>query len=83
MTIQTIFQTYDGEIRDNIYRKVYEHKNFTNYVDGFFAQREHYRWGVLIQIKGKERILRRSFGKLENGSTVNHLSMIEEYYVST
>ena len=76
MTIQTIF--YNGEKRvTNIYRKVYANKNLDRYIQGFFAQREQYKWGVLVQLKGKEKIMMRSFGKLASGMTVTHLEMIE------
>jgi len=76
MTIQT--KLYDGRrVNTRTYRDVIEGVNFAQFVEGFYAQRESNQWGVLIQLKGKERILRRSFGKLENGETVTNLSMIE------
>jgi len=76
MTIQT--KMFDGvRVNTRTYRNVIENVNFAQYVEGFYAQRESNQWGVLIQLKGKERILRRSFGKLDNGETVTHLAMID------
>lgn len=76
MTIQT--KMFDGRrVNTRTYRNVIENVNFAQYVESFYAQRDSNKWGVLIQLKGKERILRRSFGKLESGETVTHLGMIE------
>lgn len=76
MTIQT--KLFNGErVSTRTYRDVIEGVNFAQYVEGFYKQRDGNQWGVLIQLKGKERILRRSFGKLNNGETITHLSMIE------
>ena len=76
MTIQT--KMFDGRrVNTRTYRDVIENVNFAQFVEGFYAQRESNQWGVLIQLKGKERILRRSFGKLDNGETVTHLAMID------
>ncbi len=76
MTVQT--KMFDGSrVNTRTYRDIIENVNFAQLVEGFYAQRESNQWGVLIQLKGKERILRRSFGKLDNGETVTHLSMIE------
>lgn len=77
MTIQT--KLFDGvRVNTRTYRNIVENVNFAQLVEGFYAQRYNNKWGVIVQLKGKERILRRSFGKLENGETVTHLSMIEE-----
>jgi len=76
MTIQT--KMFDGQrVNTRTYRNVIENVDLAQYIEGFYAQRESNQWGVLIQLKGKERILRRSFGKLANGETVTNLSMIE------
>lgn len=76
MTIQT--KMFDGaRVNTRTYRKVIRGVNFAQYVEGFFAQRESNKWGVLIQLKGKERILLRSFGKLDSGDTVTHLNMVD------
>lgn len=76
MVIQT--KMFDGRrVNTRTYRDIIENVNFAQIVEGFYAQRDSNQWGVLIQLKGKERILRRSFGKLESGDTVTHLSMIE------
>lgn len=77
MTIQTIF--CDGnKIYKKIYRKVYAGKNFAQYVEGFFGQRDTYKWGALIQLKGKERIMLRSFGKNGSGDTITHMEMVKD-----
>lgn len=76
MTIQT--KMFDGQrVNTRTYRGVVGNVNFAQFVESFFAQRESNKWGVLIQLKGKERILRRTFGKLDSGETVTNLSMIE------
>ncbi len=76
MTIQT--KLFDGvSVKTRTYRKVIKGMHLAQYVEGFYMQRDFNKWGVLIQLKGKERILLRSFGKLESGETVTHLGMIE------
>lgn len=74
MTIQTIFGNDDepGEVKSQIYRQVIKNVNLDKYIQGFFAQRDTYRWGKLIQLKGKDRIVLRTFGKYSNGETVTH-----------
>lgn len=74
MTIQTIFGngTEDEPTTSRIYRNVVKNVNLDSYIQGFFAQRDTYRWGKLIQLKGKERITLRTFGKYPNGETVTH-----------
>lgn len=65
MTIQT--KMFDGRrVNTRTYRNVIEGVNLAQHVEGFYAQRDSNKWGVLIQLKGKERILRRSFGNIEN-----------------
>lgn len=72
MTIQTQFGdgTKDELIYSTIYRNVIKNVNLMSYIEGFYAQREQYRWGKLYQLKGKEKILLRTFGKYPNGETV-------------
>lgn len=62
MTIQTTIS--DGwNINTKIYRKVYKGKNLAQYREGFMAQQEHSEYGVMVQLKGKERIVLARFGK--------------------
>lgn len=72
MTIQTIFGNELEPIKVNTYREVIRNVNFQKYVEGFYAQRDSYRWGKIVQLKGKERITLRTFGKWPNGETVTH-----------
>lgn len=61
MTVQT--RIHDGiGIKTRTWRKVYKTKGLAEVREGFFAQAEHSKWGQLIQLKGKERILLNSFG---------------------
>jgi hypothetical protein len=50
------------EVQTRTYRDIYKTKGLAEVREGFFGQREHCRWGVLIQLKGKERILLNFFG---------------------
>lgn len=72
MTIQTIFgDGTDSDLTHNhIYRNVIKNVNLDSYIQGFFAQRDSHRWGKLVQLKGKEKIVLRTFGKYPNGETV-------------
>lgn len=75
MVIQMIFGNGgrdDTPAKVRTYRGVIANKNLAQYVEGFYAQRESYRYGRLIQLKGKERITLRTFGKYENGETVTN-----------
>ena len=63
MTIQMRF--FDGDqTKTFTYRKVYKTKNLVEVREGFFANAQSYRGGLLIQLKGKERIILNSFGKI-------------------
>lgn len=69
MTVQTLI--HDGvSIKTRTWRKVYQTKGLAEVREGFYGQREHSRFGILVQLKGKERIILNTFGKLENGETV-------------
>jgi hypothetical protein len=64
MTVQT--KVDDGiSIKTRTYRDIYKTKGLAELREGFYGQREHCRWGVMIQLKGKERILLGSFGDLD------------------
>lgn len=71
MVIQTQFGNEYKADKTRTYRDVKQNVNLAQYVEGFYAQRESYRWGVLVQLKGKDRIILRTFGKWPNGETVN------------
>lgn len=62
MTIQTKIDTGLG-IKTQTYRNIYKGKNLAEFREGFFAQEEHSRSGVMIQLKGKERIVLARFGE--------------------
>lgn len=63
MTIQ--MRLHDGnKIKTYTYRKIYKGKKFAEICEGFYTQREGNKWGVLVQLKGKERITLRSFGQI-------------------
>lgn len=65
MTIQTILDDGTGT-RTTTYRNVFKSVNLAQYREGFEAQAEHCKWGVLYQLKGKERILLARFGRQPN-----------------
>jgi hypothetical protein len=60
MTI--LIELNDGnETEQHIYRKIAQH-NYSAYVAGFYANRDNYKWGVMTQLKGKQRITLHAFG---------------------
>lgn len=72
MTIQMQFGNGTDVEKRQTYREVIRNVNFDNYVQGFFAHRDSWRWGRLVQLKGKEVITLRTFGEYPNGETVTH-----------
>lgn len=64
MTIQMRFEIEAGRIKTYTYRKVYRGVNLAQYRESFLANRDSYKSGVLVQLKGKDRILLNSFGLL-------------------
>lgn len=61
MTVQTT--VFDGISRKTrTYRNIYRGKNLAELREGFFAQEEHCQWGVMIQLKGTERLVLGRFG---------------------
>lgn len=64
MTIQ--IQTHDGIAqKTRTYRKVYKNVNLAQYTEGFMAMASYCKWGVMVQLKGNERITLRKFGNKE------------------
>lgn len=64
MTVQT--KINDGiSTRTRTYRNIYKGKNLAEFREGFFAQEEHCRWGIMVQLKGHQRILLHRFGETE------------------
>lgn len=61
MTIRMQFSDGTKQIT-RTYRKIYKNKNFAEMVEGFYAQRDGMEWGILTQLKGKERIVLHTFG---------------------
>ena len=65
MVIQ--IQVHDGhEVKTRTYRNIFKGKNLAQFTEGFFAGHTQYRWGVMVQLKGKERILLHSYGKKDD-----------------
>jgi hypothetical protein len=64
MTIQTI--VFDGIKRTTrTYRNVYKGVNLAELREGFYAQEQSNKWGVMTQLKGKERIILARFGEAQ------------------
>lgn len=62
MTIQT--RIHDGiAVHTRTYRDIIVGINFAQHREGFYAQEEHSRWGVMTQLKGDERIVMARFGE--------------------
>lgn len=70
MVIQMQFGNGWEPEKTRTYRDVIQNVNLDNYIQGFYANRESWRWGRLYQLKGKQRITLRTFGKLPNGETL-------------
>lgn len=66
MVIQTKIDTGLG-IKTRTYRNVIKGVNLAEFREGFFAQEEHARSGVMIQLKGKKRIVLARFGEEQEG----------------
>lgn len=55
---------HDGyKERVQIFRKVYKGKSLAQLVENFYSFRECMKWGKMVQLKGKERIVLHTFGK--------------------
>ena len=66
------FGNEEEPAKTRTYRDVVKNVNLDNYIQGFYAHRESWRWGRLIQLKGTQRITLRTFGKYPNGETVTN-----------
>ena len=66
MTIQTRINDGNRTIT-RTYRNIYKGKNLAEFREGFYAQEEHNRWGVMIQLKGSARIVLGRFGTEQEG----------------
>ena len=61
MIIQTT--VYDGSKRTTrTWRNIYKGVNLAELREGFYAQEEHNQWGLMVQLKGTERIILGRFG---------------------
>lgn len=62
MTVQTT--VFDGNRKTTrTYRNIYKGVNLAELREGFFAQEEHCKWGLMIQLKGSDRIILARFGE--------------------
>ena len=56
----------DGvETRTRTWRKIYKGDFYDKWRQGFLAQAAYNKWGTMIWLKGKERIILASFGKIK------------------
>lgn len=61
MVIQT--RINDGlKTQTRTYRNVIKNVNLAQFREGFYAQENSNRWGVMIQLKGQQRIVLARFG---------------------
>ena len=64
MTVQTT--VFDGNKRiTRTYRSIYKGVNLAELREGFYAQENWNKWGTMIQLKGKDRILLGRFGEMQ------------------
>lgn len=62
MVIQT--KINDGiSTKTRVYRNIIKGVNLAEFREGFYAQEEHSRWGIMVQLKGPARILLARFGE--------------------
>lgn len=72
MVIQ--FQINDGlKTKTRTYEKIYRGAGLAELEEQFFNHRAYSKWGCMIQLKGKDRILLHSFGKVPEDVKVNGL----------
>lgn len=64
MTIKMKLHNGD-KLRTEIFRQVYKGKNYAELVESFYAFVGDMKWGELIQLKGRERIILHKFGRTE------------------
>lgn len=65
MVIQ--IQTHDGhDVKTRTFDKIYRGHSLAELTEGFFAGRNVNRWGVMVQLKGKERIVLHRYGKQDD-----------------
>lgn len=61
MVIQT--RIHDGiAVKTRTYRNVIDGVNLAQFREGFYAQKAYSRFGIMVQLKGKERITLAAFG---------------------
>lgn len=60
MTIQ--ITVFDGQRKTRTYRNIYRGVNLAQLREGFYAQEEHCKWGHMVQLRGKDRIVLGRFG---------------------
>lgn len=64
MVVQT--KVHDGiSVKTRTYRNIIKNLNLAELREGFYAQEEHSRWGVMIQLKGQHRIVLARFGEAQ------------------
>ena len=62
MTIQ--IQLNDGTTTElKRYENIARH-NYSDYVAGFFANKNYYKWGKMVQFKGNQTITLHTFGDM-------------------
>ena len=65
MVIQT--RIHDGiSVKTRTYRKIYKSQSYYEWREGFMAQSSFCKWGEMVQLRGTERILLASFGRVES-----------------
>ena len=66
MTIS--IELHDGnKLRTQIFRKVYKGKSYAQLVENFYSFKNDMKFGKMIQLKGKQRILLHNFGQPDKG----------------
>lgn len=45
------------------YRNIFRPKNYSELVQSFYGAQDGFKWGIMEQLKGKDRIMCHEFGK--------------------
>ncbi len=65
MTVQTI--VFDGSRKETrTFRNIYRGVNLAELREGFFAQEQGNKWGIMVQLKGNDRLIIGRFGMVDD-----------------
>lgn len=64
MTIRV--HLHDGnKVRTQVYRSVHKGKSYAQLVENFYSFKNDMKWGIMVQLRGEDRIFLHTFGSPE------------------